>query len=167
MIKRNVFLTFSKGQIGPCREARNEAEALRQRLARAEAHTQQLQQENDNLRWRLGEDINNGGTESSGGRQLEVAYAGGEKGLHAKGLEDGTEPCGGSSEDEEVAAGLLGVHGEGSADVSSPKAVRVEKDYQTRHPAGSHQQGDSAQDPEASAAMFDSSESQVLRRRAH
>lgn len=139
---------------------------MRQRLARAEAHTQQLQQENENLRWRLGEDINNGGSATSGGRYLEGVYAGEVKGLHAKGLEDGTQPCGGSSEDEEVAAGLLGVHGEGSADVSSPKAVRVEKDYQTRHPAGSHEQGDSRQDSEASAAILDSSESQVLKRRA-
>jgi len=149
---------LTEGHIGPCRETRNEAEALRQRLARSEAHTQQLQQENDNLRWRLGEDIENVGSETSGGLHSEGAYVGKEKGRHARGLEEGTQHCGGSSEDEEVAEGLLGVHGEGSADVSSPKAVRVEKDYQTRHPAGSHRQGDSAQDSEASAANFDSSD---------
>ena len=37
------------------REARNEAEALRQRLASAEAHAERLQRDNQELRMRLGE----------------------------------------------------------------------------------------------------------------
>ena len=56
------------------REARNEAEALRQRLASAETRAQELQHENAELRWRLGE----GSKESS--HSLKVARADGEEG---------------------------------------------------------------------------------------
>lgn len=47
--------TSAKPLLPQRREARKEAEALRQRLASAEAHAERLQQENQSLRVRLGE----------------------------------------------------------------------------------------------------------------
>ena len=47
--------TFEPSGVLPHREARSEAEALRQRLTSAEAHAESLQRENQGLRARIGE----------------------------------------------------------------------------------------------------------------